>query len=174
MEIATSLIGAERIDDLRELWLALHRHHRDVSELQPLVEDDELSWQRRRDQYIAWLEAGEAFVVLAEDAGLPVGYATVHLQQGPDDTWPVGEQWAEIYSLSVAPGSRRRGVGRSLLDAVDVELRRRAIVDVAVAVQVGNDDARRLYERRGFRPGEVVLYRFGRAADGGEDRGARR
>ena len=48
VDAALSVIGAERVDELGELWLALHRHHRVVSELQPLVEDDELSWTRRR------------------------------------------------------------------------------------------------------------------------------
>ena len=36
------LAGAERVDDLRALWLALHHHHRVVAGTLPLVEDDEL------------------------------------------------------------------------------------------------------------------------------------
>jgi GNAT superfamily N-acetyltransferase len=153
--------GADRVDDLRELWLALHHHHHEVSELQPLVEDDSLSWQRRSADYLSWLGAGDAFLLIAEEASRPVGYALVRTHDGPDDTWPLGSRWAEIYSLSVLAETRGRGIGSALLDAIDRELGRLGIVDVAVAVQVGNRDAQRLYERRGWRPGETVMYRFG-------------
>ena len=45
------LAGVERIDELRALWLDLHHHHRELVGSLPLVEDDELSWQRRRALY---------------------------------------------------------------------------------------------------------------------------
>ena|SRR5215469_13973550 len=161
MPIDIALAGADRLDDLRDLWLALHRHHR-ATAAPPVVADDEASWQRRRATYSAWLASDEALLLLATRDGRPVGYAMVHLLTGPDDTWPVGERWAELYSLSVAADDRNHGVGGQLLDRVDEELDRLGIGDLQVAVMVGNAAAQRLYERRGFRPGEVVLYRFGR------------
>jgi ribosomal protein S18 acetylase RimI-like enzyme len=39
------------------------------------------------------------------------------------------------------------------------------IGDVSVAAMVENEAALRLYERRGFVPREVVLYRFGGTAE---------
>jgi hypothetical protein len=88
--------GADRLDDLRILWLALHDHHRAVSAL-PLVEDDELSWRRRRERYRRWLERGEAFLLIAEVPGsAPVGYALVRLDDEPDDTWSVEGTSAEL------------------------------------------------------------------------------
>jgi ribosomal protein S18 acetylase RimI-like enzyme len=83
------------------------------------------------------------------------------LRQGPDDTWPVGERYAELYSLSVTPDQRGRGIGTALFDAVERELNSRRIADLAVAIMVGNTSAIRFYERRGLRPGELLLYRFG-------------
>lgn len=85
----------------------------------------------------------------------------VCIEHGPDDTFPVGVRYAELYSLSVTPQLRNRGIGTRLLVFVDRELARRSIYDLKVAVMEGNADARRLYERRGLRPAEVVLYRFG-------------
>ena len=79
-----------------------------------------------------------------------VGYALVCIEDGPDDTFPVGERYAELYSLSVAPQLRGRGIGTRLLDFVDEELARRAIDDLKVAVMVGNTDAERLYARLGW------------------------
>jgi ribosomal protein S18 acetylase RimI-like enzyme len=161
MPIVIGRAGADRLDDLRDLWLALHRHHRATAAL-PVVADDEASWQRRRETYAAWLASDEALLLLATAGERPVGYAMVHFLSGPDDTWPVGERAAELYSLSVAVDHRGRGVGGRLLDRVDEELDRLGIGDLQVAVMVGNAAAQRFYERRGFRPGEVVLYRFGR------------
>jgi ribosomal protein S18 acetylase RimI-like enzyme len=48
-----------------------------------------------------------------------------------------------------------------LLDFIERELARRAIDDLKVAVMVDNAAALRLYERRGLRPVELVLYRLG-------------
>jgi ribosomal protein S18 acetylase RimI-like enzyme len=163
MDVETiSLAGPDRVDDLRELWLALHHHHQQVAVLQPLVADDEISWRRRRTRYLDWLMADdEAFLVIADSGSTPVGYAMVHLMRGPDDTWPLAERYADIYSLSVAPDARDQGIGTRLLEFIDAELFRRGIGDVVLAVMVGNADAQRLYEGRGFRPAETVLYRFG-------------
>ena len=155
------LAGSERLDEVRELWLELHHHHQDVVTTVPLVKDDERSWERRRELYAGRLRAGTGFLVLASEAEAVVGYALVCIEEGPDDTFPVGDRYAELYSLSVAPARRGRGIGTQLLDFVDQELARRSIHDLAVSVMVGNADAQRLYERRGLRPAEVVLYRFG-------------
>jgi ribosomal protein S18 acetylase RimI-like enzyme len=116
------LCGAERVDDVRELWLQLHHHHQRVSAAQPLVDDDELSWQRRRALYLDRLRGGEDFLALAVEGASPVGYAMVTIEPGPDDTFPVGERYAEVYSLSVAEHARGHGIGTQLLDFVDREL----------------------------------------------------
>jgi ribosomal protein S18 acetylase RimI-like enzyme len=157
--LTITVAGAERVDSLEDLWLALHRHHRATANLQPVV-DDSNSWQRRRCFYIDKLEGRTAFLVVASLDHEMVGYAMVLIEAGPDDTWPLGERYAELYSLSVAADFRRRGIGTRLLDFVDQELNRRGIHDLRVAVMVGNEEAQRLYERRGLVPAEVVLYRL--------------
>jgi GNAT superfamily N-acetyltransferase len=163
LEIAVA--GAERVDELEPLWLALHHHHREVA-AQPVVADDAASWARRRAWYLEMLAGGDDLVLIAERGGHPVGYAFLHLHHGPDDTWPVDGRWGEVVSLSVLPRERGGGVGTALLDAVDRELAARGIRDLQVAVMAGNADALRLYEHRGLTPAEVVLFRFG--TDGGE------
>jgi ribosomal protein S18 acetylase RimI-like enzyme len=188
--VAIVIVGVDGVDELRELWLSLHRHHREVAAIQPLVADDEASWQRRRATYVEALRAGHAFTLVALEADDPrtesaageaapgaaggpdprdrsaaVGYAFVVLHPGPDDTFPFGtDHHAELYTLAVAPHARGRGVGTALMDAVDAELERRGIPDLEIAVMAGNDRALRFYERRGLVAGEIVLYRFGRPA----------
>jgi ribosomal protein S18 acetylase RimI-like enzyme len=161
MTVTVELAGPKRVEDLRNLWLALHHHERTVAPEVPLVVDDELSWQRRRALYLRWLQPEVGFLVIARAGSEIVGYAFVRIDQGSDDTFPFGERYGELYSLSVAPGRRGLGIGTQLLDFVDAELASRGIIDLAVAVMVGNTDAQRLYERRGLRPAEIMLYRFG-------------
>lgn len=163
--INLELGGTDRLDELRELWLDLHHHHRAVVAGVPLVEDDALSWERRRALYLERLSSGTGFLVLATRGDVVVGYALVCIEPGPDDTFPVGERYAELYSLSVTPRLRGRGIGTRLLDFVDRELARRSIEDLTVAVMADNAAAVRLYERRGLRPAELVLYRFGSHRD---------
>jgi ribosomal protein S18 acetylase RimI-like enzyme len=162
-ETHIELIGVDRLDEVRELWLSLHRHHRAVVGTLPLVENDELSWQRRRALYLDRLRSDTGFLALASQDHAAVGYALVCIEPGPDDTFPVGERFAELYSLSVAPRLHGHGIGTRLLDFVDRELARRSIEDLRVAVMADNAGARRLYERRGLRAAELVLYRFGAA-----------
>lgn len=167
MSVEIARAGAERVDELEPLWLALHRHHRDVA-AQPVVADDAVSWARRRAWYLDMLAGGEDLLLIAEREGRPVGYAFLHLHHGPDDTWPVDGRWGELVSLSVLPEERGAGIGTRLLDAVDAELESRGVRDLQVAVMAGNAEALRLYERRGLLPAELVLFRFGGVPDGGE------
>jgi ribosomal protein S18 acetylase RimI-like enzyme len=158
-KVTISEIGVDRLDSLRELWLALHRHHAAIGS-QPLVTDEDLSWQRRRALYESWLLSQQAFVLIAGTCDEPVGYAVVRLHDGPDDTYPVGASWAEIYSLSVDPQARGHGIGTLLLDAIDERLTALGIHDVTISAMVENESALRLYQRRGFVPRELMLWRF--------------
>jgi ribosomal protein S18 acetylase RimI-like enzyme len=159
MDIAIAEIGPERLEAVRDLWLALHRYHAEIGS-RPLVSDEEFSWRQRRAQYERWLEAGEALLVLAESEGQPVGYALAHLQDGPDDTYPLGVRYAEIYTLSVAPAHRGQGIGGRLMDDIEARLRALGIRDLAVSAMVENAAALRFYARRGFAPREIMHYRF--------------
>lgn len=66
------------------------------------------SWQRRRGQYAGWLAESEAFILLAERQGRPVGYAMVCVREG-SPTWPLSERAGELETLSVLPSERGGG-----------------------------------------------------------------
>jgi ribosomal protein S18 acetylase RimI-like enzyme len=159
-----SRAGAEALDRLRPLWLALHHHHQAVGgeRLGPYVDDD-ASWTARRALYVDFLADG-GFALLAERDDALVGYAMVAIKTSVetelDDTWVSGDRVAEIETLVVLPEARGDGVGTALLDAVDAELAERGIDDVLIAAFVTNTDAIRLYERRGFRPASLYMIRL--------------
>ncbi len=78
--------------------------------------------------YLAWREDAPVGFALARDLGDEV----------------------EILSLGVMAGCRRRGVGRTLLDAVMAEAGRRRRGSLVLEVAAGNTAARRLYAGAGF------------------------
>ena len=94
---------------------------------------------------------------MAESGDRPLGYALVLIETG-DDTWSTDERVAIIETLSVAPGSRGRGVGTGLMDAVDTELDRIGVRDVFVGAVATNERALRFYERRGLALSLVHFY----------------
>jgi ribosomal protein S18 acetylase RimI-like enzyme len=125
--------------------------------LQP---DDDVSWRGREATYRRWLEAGEAIVLVATADDEVVGYAVAHLVRGDDDdTFELGDPYAELYTLSVLPGQRGRRVGTRLLDALDEALRAASVRTVTVAAMAGNTRAVDFYRRRGFEPLEVTFHR---------------
>ena len=65
MDHTISRAGAEALDRLRPLWLALHHHHQAVGgeRLGPYVDDD-ASWAARRALYEEFLSRG---VTIARD-----------------------------------------------------------------------------------------------------------
>ena len=80
------------------------------------------------------------FHVAEGDQGVIVGYVVA---------WYVLDE-GELANLAVAPGSRRRGLGRMLLDAVLVDARRRSTGELYLEVRESNAAARQLYSVNRF------------------------
>ena len=56
-----------------------------------------------------------------------------------------------ISNVAVSPALRKRGVGMALVQALQREGKTRGLSFLTLEVRVGNREARRLYERAGFR-----------------------
>jgi GNAT superfamily N-acetyltransferase len=149
----------EGLADLAPLWHELHRHHRDVSDYQPLVRDLGSSWASRLRWYRRLLAEGASYLTATDDRGRFVGYAMVTVDEGPDDTFEVEGGLVEVVTLVVTGERRSGGVGRALLRAAEGIARDRGFDTVKIAVMSGNDRARRFYEANGYAVAEHVLYR---------------
>jgi ribosomal protein S18 acetylase RimI-like enzyme len=154
---AITEIGLDEVDELRDLWLQLHAHHEAVSPIEEFV-DDETSWTARRKVYVKILGSG-GFALGAREDGELAGYAMVKFHEGPDDSWELGDRYAEVATLVVDKAHRGGGIGSALLDAVDARLESAGIGGLVIGAMEGNDGAIRLYERRGLTRGWVQLYR---------------
>ena len=82
--------SGDRLDDVASLWRAMHEYHADVAgearEVTPFrcAED---AWQRRRGDFERWMGAGDAWLLIAEHEGLPVGFAFFRICDGDWRSW---------------------------------------------------------------------------------------
>jgi ribosomal protein S18 acetylase RimI-like enzyme len=94
-----------------------------------------------RPQLADALVRENARVLLAEVDNAVVGRIT--LERSGDE--------GELFGFVVAERHRRRGVGTALMDAVESEARLLGCRHMRLTVGKANDEARLLYERRGYR-----------------------
>ncbi|MGH7466893.1 MAG: ribosomal protein S18-alanine N-acetyltransferase [Longimicrobiales bacterium] len=86
------------------------------------------------------LRRTDADLFVAEEGAVVVGYSVF---------WCVLDQ-GELGNVSVAPESRRRGIGNGLVRVVLAHARERGVREVFLEVRVSNLGAQRLYEQYGF------------------------
>jgi len=156
--------SAEDVPRLEPLWVAVHHQHQAaMPELAPYV-SDEVTWQEHRPMYDELFRRPDTFLFLATDGDRLIGYALGHVTPVEEtwiaDTWVTGRRIGELESISVLPEYRGQGLGSRLLDEVDREFDSLGVEDVVIGLLPGNEGARRLYERHGFRPNWLYLGRF--------------
>jgi ribosomal protein S18 acetylase RimI-like enzyme len=155
---------ADDIPRLEPLWVAVHHQHAaSMPELAPYVSDAE-TWRERRALYEELFRKPATFLLLASLNEELIGYALVHVTPASGtwiaDTWVTGDRIAELESISVLPEHRGRGIGSMLMDACHREIEALGVTDVIIGLLPGNEGARRLYERHGYRPTWLYLSRF--------------
>jgi GNAT superfamily N-acetyltransferase len=147
-------LEAGDVDLVEGLWKELFAHHRDLTGQTYPLRDPDTSWERRRSQYVEWLESGEGhlFLVPGEGAeGAPLGYAMLRVgSSGP--TWNLGARVGALESLSVTAAARGLGVGGELIAHCRDRLKELGATWWNVTVIADNPRAIELYEREGFRP----------------------
>jgi ribosomal protein S18 acetylase RimI-like enzyme len=156
--------GAEDLDLVEPLWVAVHHRHREsMPELEPYVSDTE-TWQARRKLYEELLAKPDTLLLLAVVGDKLIGYGLAHAFDIADtwieDTWRTGELIGEIESLSVLPEYRGSGLGSALLERLESHLHERGVDDLILGALAGNTDAIRLYERHGYQPTWLYLSKF--------------
>jgi ribosomal protein S18 acetylase RimI-like enzyme len=156
--------GVEDLSLVEPLWVAVHhRHVESMPELAPYV-DDRQTWAARSALYRDLLAQPDSLLLVASAGDEVVGYGLAHIHAVEDtwvyDTWRTGDRIGEIESLSVLPAHRGSGLGTRLLDELEGHLRALGVRDLVLGALPGNDDAIRLYERRGYRPAFLYMAKF--------------
>ncbi len=107
---------------------------------------------RRSFRYL--LTKGHADTVLADWEGRVCGYAMA--------LYSAGTSMSRLYSLAVEPAVRRRGIGRRLLQAIELQAQDQDCASMRLEVRRDNDPAQNLFRQAGYK-------QFGAIADYYED-----
>jgi GNAT superfamily N-acetyltransferase len=97
----------------------------------------------------------DAVVFVAERGGAILGYAYAAIE--PLSWKDLRDEAGFLHDLLVTDGARGAGVGTQLLEAAIEWLRQRGMPRVVLGTAAQNHGARRLFERRGFRPTMVEM-----------------
>lgn len=143
-----------------EFWVALAREQRRHGSHLRAAENR----QQARDLVAQYVHADGIGVARAD--GQPVGFVMFHVETGFFET---DADRGVVENVYVVPDARGEGVGSALLDYAEAALADRGADVLAVEALWGNEDARRLYERRGYEAHRVTLEK---AVESGEESGS--
>jgi ribosomal protein S18 acetylase RimI-like enzyme len=150
--------GAERLDDVRPLFLHLRDHHHAGDPQIGPKRGDEEAWAVVRPLIAEALAEEGSFLLFAERPGEPPdGYALVTIQ-GPMATWAV-DRYGMLDELSVAPTARGLGLGARLVEAVQQALADEGVDVLELSAMAGNLGAQAFYRALGFTVSGVELRR---------------
>lgn len=147
--------------------------------LRPMTDEEFAAFRARavRDYATDKVAAGEWAPERAEDLAeaqtdslLPRGRETpgmLLLMAESDEAGPVGYAWlalespdvscAWIHDIAIDEEQRGRGYGRALLTGLEDAARERGAESIGLNVFAGNDAARRMYEKAGYRATSVHM-----------------
>jgi GNAT superfamily N-acetyltransferase len=156
-DVVIEQLNPRAIDVVRPLWSAMREHHASITTHWGPVRDEAASWERRRADYVKWLDEPDAFCLVAWRGDVAVGYALVTLGGG-SPSWPI-DRVGELQSLSVLATERGTGVGARLLHAAEDQLGTLGVEHVFITAVAANTGARSFYEREGYETAFVTLER---------------
>jgi len=92
-------------------------------------------------------------LLVARDEGI-VGFVMFELQTG---IYQHSTSRGVIQNIYVEPASRSQGIGSALLDTAEEALREQGAKVLSLEVLERNENARRLYENRGYEPHRIEM-----------------
>ena len=99
------------------------------------------------DWLLGWVESHEGSALIAEEDGTALGFAIWCVEEELGCyVLPENHRYTCITDLYVAPGSRRRGVARALVDEVTALARAAGVKRLEISTLARNSVARQFYE----------------------------
>ena len=111
--------------------------------------DDQESLESSLQQVLA---DSASMLWVVEEVGKVVAYAAVRIRRTEADAYRLARTWWEVDQLCVARSQRKRGVARSLMNAIGNEALRAGVASLELACWAFNHDAQRAFARLGFVP----------------------
>ncbi len=135
----------EDTEGLLRLWIGLVDYHKRLETVRPVRWSGPVEETLRSLIAQTWTAADRCVMVVAEGAGVIVGFVRVSLAED-------GPCLGRIDTLFVADAFRGQHVGARLLGSAYAWCRERGAREVCVAFIAPNKAAREFYEHSGFQP----------------------
>ena len=120
-----------------------------LASMSRLLVEHGLKWRWTPARVRRSIRDRETMVLVASVDGRIAGFAIMKFRD--DD--------AHLFLLAVTPGLQRTGVGRALIEWLEKSCRTAGLRQIRVEMRFGNRNARKFYERFGFRfVGQVAGY----------------
>ena len=114
--------------------------------------------EERRAWYAEKLAEGAWFWV-AEEQGELLGMLLLQRVDRPANPFTWARSWLLVDQLVVLKGAQRRGVGQKLMQLAEVEAEGLGLGRLELDVRAFNAGAVRFYERLGYRPAGLRMFR---------------
>lgn len=151
------------LDGIVEVYLGSARHHAALDPAAYRVPDVEAVRSRFAHE-LAHLSGSELQLVAVLE-GRVVGHADASPSLGGRPSMRIPSRTAQV-GIAVIEEWRGHGLGTALLEVIEDWARETGLDALELDVATGNDGARRLYERMGYRPAsEHLVKRLGPPAD---------
>lgn len=157
MRIATATIETP-VSSVRAQLQVRRAQSTDLDALVALEQGSFNSDRMSRAQYRRHLDSSSALVLIASAEHQLLGSAIIFFRKH--------SRSARLYSLATLPQARGRGVGSSLLRAVEVAARTRHCDVLRLEVRVDNTHAIELYLRMGYQRGGRLAKYYEDGVDG--------
>lgn len=95
--------------------------------------------------------------LLAEEAGQALGYVLYEVVDRPEGTFTKAMRTVYVHQIGVTAESRRRGVGRRLLERVEQEAAELGVDQVGLDTWTFNEDAVAFFRQAGYEPYRLQL-----------------
>ena len=119
-----------------------------IGYMQPFTRDDGLDFFQ--DQVFPEVRAGRRILLIATLAGVPAGSVQLITSLPPNQ-----RHRCEVAKMMVAPAARRNGIGRALMQALDMQARAAGKSLITLDTRTG-DRAEPLYRAAGFETAGVI------------------
>ncbi len=103
-----------------------------------------------RAYFVASLDDAAVSLLIAFEDDMPLGYVTARACERVENPFSRSRTYLELEHIAVLPEARGRGIGSMLVDEVFAAARALGVASVELSVWEFNDDARRLFARKGF------------------------
>ncbi len=106
------------------------------------------SFEGLEEEIGTWIANKDMLVLVAEDAGVIIGYAQVSVEPAP--VYAAAKKMGVIYDVFVLPAHRRKKIARQLVDRALEWFEKKHVRHIELNVDVRNDEAMAFWSALGF------------------------